>query len=329
MRFSDLGRLPLWIQRCAPFYSPWALSFSALLGRTGEVSLHRRDREGEHRMTARELRRILNMFLDRPEVIESFCFHQGLIHFLYQGHRFSLRNQDFPRFQEIWLGDRYRLQGFANHFETVVDLGAGAGLFTLLVVPQAERVVAVEASRENRQLALWNFSQSVYRDRVTMYDRLMSGVSGETRSLFLGSHPESHSVDAAWIREPASPAAVEEVETLSLADLFEQESIQRCDLLKCDIEGAEYEVLFSAPEAVLRQIDRLALEIHLQPDLQWDTPNCRQLARHLKEVGFHLYCGPLDKNGHSARWFGVQRYLMETASDPRTHYFVGETLRSA
>jgi FkbM family methyltransferase len=305
------------------------LSLAALIAGPGEVCLERRDRTGEHLLTARELRKLLNMFLDRPEVIESFRFQDGLVHFTFDGHRFSLRNEDFPRFQEIWLQDRYRLQGFANHFETVVDLGSGAGLFTLLVVPQSERVVSVEAAQENRALSLLNLSQSVYRERVVVHHRIMSPRSGESRSLFLDRHPENHSIDGAWIREPSSPVEVEDVETLSLVDLFEKESIRRCDLLKCDIEGAEYEVFFSTPESVLGQIDRLALEIHLHPELQWDTPNCRRLARRLKEAGFHLECGPVAKHGRSAIWFGVQRYLLETAADPRTQYFVGGVLRSA
>ncbi len=46
----------------------------------------------------------------------------------------------------------------------------------------------------------------------------------------------------------------ETVPAVSLADVFARCQIERCDLLKLDCEGAEYDILFNAPDGILQRI---------------------------------------------------------------------------
>jgi len=55
----------------------------------------------------------------------------------------------------------------------------------------------------------------------------------------------------------------EDVPKISRYGLFEQQNIINCDLLKCDIAGAEFEVFEAAPVELLKRIDRIAIEVHL------------------------------------------------------------------
>ena len=59
-----------------------------------------------------------------------------------------------------------------------------------------------------------------------------------------------------------------EVETISLEDIFLKNNIQRCDLLKIDVEGAEYAILFSAPDIIFEKIESISMEYH--PDVNKD-----------------------------------------------------------
>ncbi len=52
------------------------------------------------------------------------------------------------------------------------------------------------------------------------------------------------------------------VKTISLEELFKQFSISKCDYLKMDCEGGEYDILFSASHETLARIDRICMEIH-------------------------------------------------------------------
>ena len=52
------------------------------------------------------------------------------------------------------------------------------------------------------------------------------------------------------------------IECITLADAFARWDIERCDFLKLDCEGAEYEILLRAPSDVYARIHRVALEYH-------------------------------------------------------------------
>lgn len=52
------------------------------------------------------------------------------------------------------------------------------------------------------------------------------------------------------------------VQCATLADIFAENHIDRCDLLKVDIEGAEFETLSAAPDDVLSKVQKIILEWH-------------------------------------------------------------------
>ena len=53
-----------------------------------------------------------------------------------------------------------------------------------------------------------------------------------------------------------------EVETMSLPRLMERIGVEKIDLLKLDIEGAEFELIASTPEDVLRLLSQITVEFH-------------------------------------------------------------------
>jgi hypothetical protein len=73
----------------------------------------------------------------------------------------------------------------------------------------------------------------------------------------------------------------ETVETVSLADLLAGGT---CDLLKIDIEGAEYDLLYPAGPEVLSRIGRMILEVH-HVDAEKTGP---KLAEFLARNGFEV-----------------------------------------
>ncbi|MDY7078669.1 MAG: FkbM family methyltransferase [Chloroflexota bacterium] len=52
------------------------------------------------------------------------------------------------------------------------------------------------------------------------------------------------------------------VPSLTLADMFRRLELERCNLLKLDCEGAEYAILFDAPDAILGSVERIVMECH-------------------------------------------------------------------
>ncbi|MGC9057583.1 MAG: FkbM family methyltransferase, partial [Candidatus Micrarchaeia archaeon] len=59
----------------------------------------------------------------------------------------------------------------------------------------------------------------------------------------------------------------EEVEVITLKDVFEQNNLKKIDILKIDTEGSEYNILSKA-EQLLGKIHNILLEYHSRDDLE-------------------------------------------------------------
>ena len=210
----------------------------------------------------------------------------GLLVFEHDGATLALRPDsayDFAIFTEVWLQDVYRL-GQAGSIDTVVDLGANIGLFTARAARVGRRVVALEPVTANRRHAERNLAGAGVAPKVRLLPLAASGKSGEKIAIHLSQgNSGAHSI-LPGIAGLEGDAGVEEVETVSLADLFEREGIERCDLLKCDVEGAEYGIFLATPLEVLRRIERLAVEVHASPEIPADS--MEKLRAHLEAAGF-------------------------------------------
>lgn len=240
----------------------------------------------------RRVRSLFAFLFEHPDVLASARPEPdgnggGLLSFRWEDARLAIRPDsfDFPIFTEVWLRDVYRLARLPRPIGTVVDLGANVGLFSTRAALLGAEVVAVEPVEENRALLRKNLEGCGVATRVRLIEGAISGRSGERLRMFKSpDNSGGHSLQ----QNPATAAtpSEEEVTTVSLEDLFARERVERCDLLKCDVEGAEFEALLAAPLDTLRRVERVAIELHLTPDLPADRPEA--LRAHLRAAGFTL-----------------------------------------
>ena len=54
----------------------------------------------------------------------------------------------------------------------------------------------------------------------------------------------------------------EKVPAITLTDIFAKHKLKKVDFLKIDVEGAEYDILFSTPKKELAKVQTIALEFH-------------------------------------------------------------------
>jgi len=143
--------------------------------------------------------------------------------------------------------------------DTVIDIGANIGAFAVYAAKQASRgrVLAFEPASDNYEL----LARNAALNRLSNLTPVRAAVAGQTGSLTLyrASGSGAHSTMAGHL---SVTTGTESVEALSLDDVFRRYRIDRCDLLKLNCEGAEFEILYSAPDAVLARIDRIAMEYH-------------------------------------------------------------------
>jgi FkbM family methyltransferase len=171
--------------------------------------------------------------------------------------------------------------------DTVVDVGANVGTFALLASRAAGpsgRVIACEPDSENFALLLRNLRDNRCVN-VIPAKVAVAGTAGKL-TLHSGGQGGFHSLYAA--RLPGSPRSCE-VEALTLADVFERFGVGRCDFLKVDCEGAEFEIFPALPEGHWPRILRLAMEYHgIDADHTQDKPRGDALAALFEARGLRV-----------------------------------------
>jgi len=179
---------------------------------------------------------------------------------LKSGERFYLGSLlDLWVVKETVLDRQYEAASLALQPDwVVVDIGAAMGDYTVWAarqVPQG-RVVAVEPFQGSLALLARNLRENQISN-ATVLPAAVTGKSGAAGLTLVGKSLVQHSTALNPGAEINTP-----VVSLSLADLFEAAQITRCDYLKMDCEGAEYDILFSATPEVLRRFPRICLEVH-------------------------------------------------------------------
>lgn len=284
-------------RRCRRIFQyPMAAHLRLARGASEPAELPLRSGEALRVPNVRQCRRLFDWLLHDSLDALPIAAEDGILVFQHQDRRIALRpiDTDFYTFGELFLRDTYGLNGQTGALGDVVDIGANIGLFTVRVAPLARRVIAVEPVQANLDIARRNVALAGLDAKVTFYRRAVAAESDGTLKLFVsarnhGGHSICQEHAAQW-----GPVVAEEVPTISLADLFERERIEQCSLLKCDVEGAEFNIFASAPREILARIDRIAMEVHLTAPA-WKDQEFRKLCEKLRDCGFLIEHEPLSQ----------------------------------
>jgi FkbM family methyltransferase len=204
------------------------------------------------------------------------------------GFRIRIRrltcDESFVR--NILVNHDYTPPGFDIHeSDVVIDIGGNIGTFALTAARRAclGRVFCFEPNSENYQLLLRNIALN----RAANIVPVRAAVSGSkgTIKLFLSAQGGFHSVREDRMRDPSR---YEMVETVSLKDILDKHGIERCNFLKLDCEGAEYDILYNLPREYYSRIDKIAMEYHGDNDPEKRRIQSDRLAGHLENVGFRI-----------------------------------------
>jgi len=131
--------------------------------------------------------------------------------------------------------------------DTVVDVGAFIGAFSLGIAATANSVYSIEPSRENIQCLERN-TQSVSNIEAV---RGLAWNEDTEMSLKLGVDPTDHST----LNIDGKDSGEEEVvEAYRMKSLMDELDIEVVDFLKIDAEGAEPEVITGCTDASIRKI---------------------------------------------------------------------------
>ena len=163
-------------------------------------------------------------------------------------------------FHEIWLEEIYDLDGYRlKEGDVVLDIGANIGVFAIYVATRQKdvSVFAYEPFQTNVEFLRKNVSDSGI-DTIHIFEKAIAGKT-ENRNI---------KVEENWVTNSISSnnddAEGLQVSCISLNDAIEK--MDKCDLLKIDCEGSEYEIFYNASDETLKQIKKIACEYHYIDD---------------------------------------------------------------
>ena len=192
---------------------------------------------------------------------------------LRDGSSVTCRLQDAGDIVSIYIDEDYGPFPIPwRSVQTIIDVGATTGCFTLWAHQRAPgaHVLAIEPN------------PAVYPFLV----RNTASLDVQPVQLALGAvagYGEVSDQSFSTLATVTPSTSTTGVRMATLEEAMDEAKIGRCDLLKIDIEGGEFDVLLTAPSRVFNRIRMIVCEFHPIPARSVD-----ELVRRLTEVSFQV-----------------------------------------
>lgn len=190
----------------------------------------------------------------------------------------------FINYNEFFVDKIYSrfLQG--KKFDTVVDVGANVGLWTEYIknVAKVDQVFMIEPNRVALEILDNSFGN---KSDTTIVDSAMSNIDGELE-FFVN---EENSTVSSMMNEHkhggGSFNLSYKVNSITFDTFVKKFNIDTIDLMKVDIEGAEYDLFESMSEVHFDKIQNILSEYHLNESKTLDG-DVQNLIKRLEKFGF-------------------------------------------
>jgi len=199
--------------------------------------------------------------------------------------KIRVKSTDLMQLTTIWVIREYDIPEFEiKDDDTIIDIGGHIGLFTIFCKQYSNKgkIFCYEPFIENYNILEDNIKMNNLNN-VISNNMAVSKIDG-TIPIYLSSDESGHS-----ILEKNSSSI--QVKSISLKKIFDINNIKKCNLLKLDCEGSEYEIIESLPENYFEKIDKIIIEYHFAkkyPDLY------TKLVKKLESMSFSFSIKKID-----------------------------------
>ena len=184
-----------------------------------------------------------------------------------------------------------------NASPIIIDCGANIGAFSLFALSAIKakggKIFAYEPDELNFEILQKNIALNEAESIIISHKEALHTQSGE-QEFFLSKQAYAHSL----VREQldGEERGASKVACTTIESIINTYSLEVVDLIKMDIEGSEYEVLYQLPAALYQKIKNIVLEIHVRSGY---APG--ELVRFLEEQGFSVSRSSGNSHVYTAR----------------------------
>lgn len=218
-----------------------------------------------------------------PEIFRLYFKQKRLVVLrLRSGVKFQIKHHlDALTIKEIFLDDQYG--DLVKEPKVIIDVGANIGTFSVLqsIKHPKSKILSFEPAPTTFRM----LSHNIKINDVENIKAFNQAVSAKNGALTFYTHSSS---GLSSLIKSRPHMRKEKVKSTTLAQVFQDNEIISCDLLKLDCEGAEYDILFKLPINLFNKIKNIAMEYHdsLTPH------NHKDLVKVLKERGYQVKVRP-------------------------------------
>jgi len=168
-----------------------------------------------------------------------------------------VNSTDLMALTHVWLIKEYAKHEIKiNKTDTVVDVGAHIGLFSLHASQYCTegKIYAFEPIKENYEILRSNVQMNRLSNIQT--ENCAISKSNSKITIYQSDDESGHSK----FIQTDKPV---EVTSRSLNNFFKEKDLKKCNLLKLDCEGSEYEIIEGLEDSNFEKIDKMIIEYHL------------------------------------------------------------------
>lgn len=204
---------------------------------------------------------------DRMEIIKNLIKDERAQHIVlnmeFNGADLSLRidDSDIRVFKQIFVDNEYDSLNLPEAAKTIIDLGANIGLSALFFIKKFpnSHIVAVEPDAINFSIMEKNLEK--FSKSISFLQAAIWPTDGEVS---LVEEDDDHASLGAWgyRTEASNGNSGLSVKAVTIPTIMKQYGMDFVDILKVDIEGAEYELFEKNYEDWIDKVGLIIIETH-------------------------------------------------------------------
>ena len=230
-------------------------------------------------------RKIFKNWYIYPKIYFKLTKYDSTIFETKSGLKIKLRTNstDLMALTNVWMIDEYKIKDYnINENDTIIDIGSHIGTFSLLVSQFCKKgkIFSYEPMPDNFEYLQKNLKLNQIKN-IFPFNLAVSSDSSEL-DMFFNDDQSGHNIFSYNNKKIT-------INSISLKQIFDDNKINSCKLLKLDCEGAEYDIIDSLPAEYLDKIQNMAIEYHFadtKPEL------IKNLITKIKNAGFKIKTVP-------------------------------------